>query len=355
MEEVGSALPHREAPLATIRDVAQAAGVSIATVSRVLNGSPRVSDDARDRVWSAVAELDYWPNTAAQSLTTRRSNAIGVLLPDLYGEFFSEVIRGIDHAARQVKQQVLISSSHADTNTVLSAARAMRGRIDGLIMMAPDQGSIEPIHQIARRFPVLLLNPRSAVAGCSTVSISNFEGARTVVGHLLSLGHTRIAIVNGPKGNVDAEERRRGYRDAFARADLPASATLELCGDFTESSGFDSAQDLLRLWPRPTAVFATNDAMALGLLSALQTEHVRVPEDLAIVGFDDIAIARYASPPLTTIHVDAFELGERSVQLLLQAMSSETGRACHDEVLPAPLVIRRSCGATPAAMQAQTS
>jgi LacI family transcriptional regulator len=337
--------------LATINDVAKAAGVSIATVSRVLNGSPRVSDEARDRVWAAAAQLDYWPNAAARSLTTRRSHALGVLLPDLYGEFFSEVIRGIDQAAREAKLQVLISSSHADTETVLSAARAMRGRIDGLIVMAPDQGSIEPIHQIARRFPVLLLNPRTRIEGCSTVSISNFESARLLVEHLLGLGHKRIAIIHGPKENVDAEERSRGYHVALERAGLPVPTEFELRGDFTEASGLGCEKTLLRLSPRPTAVFATNDAMAIGLLSALVRDHVRVPEDIAIVGFDDIGISRFTSPPLTTIHVDAYELGKRSVHLLLQAISAESGWTRQDEVLAAPLVVRRSCGSVPAAMQ----
>ncbi len=332
--------------MATIRDVASAASVSIATVSRVLNGSPRVSEDARERVWAAADQLDYWPNTAARSLTTQRTHALGVLLPDLFGEFFSEVIRGIDEAARAQKLQVLISSSHADTQEVLLAARSMRGRIDGLIIMAPDEGSIEPIQRIARRFPVLLVNPPSSVDGCSSVSVDNFEGARAVVEHLLQNGHREIAMVRGPAGNVDAEDRFRGYRDALAAAGIEAESRLEIAGAFTETSGFQAGLELLSLKNRPTAVFAANDSMAVGLVSALRSRGLQVPRDLAVVGFDDIVIASYLSPALTTVHVDAYELGLRAVRLLLPSLESPgSSEQCH-EVLAAPVVVRESCGSS---------
>ena len=330
--------------MSTIRDVAQAAEVSIATVSRVLNGSPRVSEDARERVWAAADRLDYWPNTAARSLTTRRSQALGVLLPDLYGEFFSEVIRGIDVAARDVHLQVLISSSHANTKEVLTAARAMRGRIDGLIIMAPDEGSIEPIHRIARRFPVLLLNPRSPVEGCSSVSVDNFSGSRALVEHLMQRGHRRIAIVKGPEGNLDAEDRLRGYHHVLAAAGVGTDAGLELDGDFTESSGFLAGARILAMTERPTAVFAANDSMAIGMLRAFRERGVRVPEDIAVSGFDDIAIASYLNPALTTVHVDAFELGRRAVHLLLPALATSAPLETQHEILPAPIIVRESCG-----------
>jgi LacI family transcriptional regulator len=330
--------------VATIRDVAQAAGVSIATVSRVLNGSPRLSEDARRRVWKAAADLDYWPNGAARSLTTRRSHAFGVLLPDLYGAFFSEVIRGIDQAARREKFQILVSSSHANTDEMVAAARAMRGRVDGLIVMAPDAGSAGAMDQVSRRFPVVLLNPGFEAKGCSSASIANFAGAYALVEHLLGLGHRSIAMIKGPPGNVDSEERLRGYRQALGDAGVDPTPSLELEGDFNESSGYRAAPDILRLDPRPTAVFAGNDCMAVGLLSALGNCGVQVPRDLAVAGFDDIAIARYLNPPLTTVHVDAYELGGRAVGLLLSARKSPDPALGSHEVVPSRLVVRRSCG-----------
>jgi LacI family transcriptional regulator len=331
----------------TIHDVARAARVSIATVSRVLNDNPRVSDRTRRRVWAAADRLDYTPNSAARALTTRRTRTLGVLLPDLYGEFFSEVIRGVDRAARDAGFQVLISSSHANTEEALSAGRAMRGRIDGLIVMAPDSASVEAIRRLARGTPVVVINPRRRIEGCRAVSIANFEGAYAVVKHLVGLGHRSIATVCGPRRNVDAEERLRGFRRALRSSGLDPAAALVVRGDFTESSGHRAAEAILASDPRPTAVFAANDSMAIGLLSALADRGVRVPGDLAVAGFDDIAIARYLSPPLTTARVDASELGARAVRRLVEGEAfGEEDRTGRPEVLPAPLVVRRSCGAT---------
>ncbi|MBU1674957.1 LacI family transcriptional regulator, partial [bacterium] len=227
--------------MSTIRDVARIAGVSIATVSRVFNGNAAVNEDKAQRVWTAASELDYWPNGAARSLTTSRSNTLGVLLPDLYGEFFSEVIRGIDQLARHEKYQTLISSSHANVEDVLTATRAMRGRIDGLIMMAPDNLTVEIIAKIRDHLPVILVNPPFAVDGCSSVSIASFSGARAAVAHLVGLGHREIAMVAGPAGNVDADERLRGYRRGLAEAGIEPRDELVVQGDFRESSGYLAA------------------------------------------------------------------------------------------------------------------
>jgi LacI family transcriptional regulator len=330
--------------LSTIRDVAGQVGVSIATVSRVFNGSPKVSEETARRIWQAALDLDYWPNSAARTLTTSRTNALGVLLPDLYGEFFSEVIRGIDQAARRELLQVLISSSHSSPVELVAAAGAMFGRVDGMIVMASDQSTSEAIDRVARHFPVVLMNPPGAVPGCRGVSIDNFEGARIAVEHLIGLGHRVVAMVRGPRGNSDAEERARGCREALRRAGAGAWPTLEIDGDFSEASGYVAARALLGHDPRPTAVFAANDAMAVGLLGALRDANVAVPGDMAVVGFDDIAIARYLSPPLTTVSVDMSELGRRAVQLLLDSFNSVESGSGLRELLPARLVVRESCG-----------
>ncbi len=330
--------------MVTIRDVARAAGVSIATVSRVLNGSSKVNEDTRRRVRDAAARLDYWPNGAARSLTSNRTNTVGILLPDLFGEFFSEVIRGIDNAARREKLQVLISSSHADTEAMLTAARAMRGRIDGLVAMAPERGSLDAIDRIARLFPVVLINPRGEIPGCSAVSIANFEGAHALIDHLLGLGHRMIAMVKGPAGNVDAEERLRGYREALRRAGRPLDPKLELQGDFSEASGYGAAIEIFRRRSRPTAVFAANDYMALGFLSALSDLGVEVPGEMAVTGFDDIAIAQYLRPPLTTVRVDSYALGERAVSLWVEASRGGNGTGAVREEIPTALVVRGSSG-----------
>jgi LacI family transcriptional regulator len=330
--------------LVTIRDVAEAAGVSTATVSRVFNGTARVDEETRKRVLAEAGRLDYWPNGAARSLTTSRSHALGVLLPDLFGEFFSEIIRGIDHAARIERYQIFVSSSHADKDELFSAVRSMNGRIDGLIAMALDKSSSSVIRRFSKSFPVVLMNTGYRIRGTSSVSIANFEGAFDMGRHLLGLGHLHLAIVKGPHGNTDAEERLRGFRQAVSDAAPSGATLLEIPGDFGESSGYQAASAILEQNPRPTAVFATNDYMALGLLGAFRALGIRVPEDVAVTGFDDIAITQYLSPPLTTVHVDAYEEGHRAVRLLLAALNASRPGRGTSEILPTNLVVRGSCG-----------
>jgi LacI family transcriptional regulator len=307
-----------------------------------------VTEETNLRVRSAAARLDYWPNEAARSLNTSRTQALGVLLPDLYGEFYSEVIRGIDHAARHEHYQVLVSSSHADTEALIAVARSMRGRVDGLIIMAPDEVTAVAIDKLTGSFPIVLLNPRFDISNCMTISIANFEGAHAMIQHLLHMGHRSIAMIKGPQGNIDSEERYRGYCAALRQGGLEPESSLLLQGDFTESSGYRSAQKILRRKPRPTAVFAANDYMAVGLMSALGAAGVRVPQDVAVTGFDDIAIAQYLTPPLTTVRVDAYGLGERAVRRWISMGGNNgTSKAAH-EVIPAVLVVRNSCGTSKA-------
>lgn len=331
--------------MATIRDVAREAGVSIATVSRVFNQTSLVTEATAQHVRAVASRMDYWPNNAARSLITHRTHAIGVLLPDLYGEFYSEVIRGIDLAARREKYQVLVSSSRANAETIVSAVRALRGRIDGLIVMAPDADATSAVREFAARFPVVMLNPGAMADDCSSISVANFDGAHAAVRHLVALGHQSIALLSGPAGNLDADERRRGYRQAIEDSGLEWSPALELQGDFSESTGFHAAGDLMRLRPRPTAVFAANDYMAIGLLGALRDGDVRVPQDVAICGFDDIAIAQYLNPPLTTVRVGACELGERALQRLVPYARARRPADAQHETLATSLVVRASCGA----------
>ena len=331
--------------MATIRDVAREAGVSIATVSRVYNQTSLVSEGTAQHVRAVASRMDYWPNGAARSLITSRTQALGVLLPDLYGEFFSEVIRGIDLAARREGYQVLVSSSHSDSDALIAAVRAMRGRVDGLIAMAPDPASASVMRDFLRKFPVLLLDPSPEAGECCSISVASFEGAREMSRHLLSLGHRHIAFLQGPAGNVDADARLRGHRAALQEAGITPSPLLEVVGDFSESSGHHAALEILRMKPRPSAVFACNDNMALGLICALRDGDIRIPNDIAVTGFDDIAMARYLSPPLTTVRVDAYELGERAVKGLLPAVREGKPGIPRREVLATQLVVRASCGA----------
>jgi LacI family transcriptional regulator len=344
--------------MVTIKDVAREAGVSVATVSRVWNGSAVVSDATRSRVEAVTTRLGYVPNSAARSLITSRTSTIGVLLPDLHGEFFSELIRGIDQTARRSGFHLLVSSSHSDGAEVDFALRSMRGRVDGLIVMSTHAEARAAMRQLPPAFPVVALN--AIVDGATTIlTIQNYEGALAMVRHLITLGHDPIAMIGGPDGNDDAMERRRGYRDALAEAGLASDAALESAGAFDEQSGYRAATELLGRSPRPRAIFAANDAMAIGAISALHEHGLEVPGDMAIAGFDDIPMARYMSPPLTSVRVNIPALGERAARRLLEAIDDIDGksdmprsRSVRREAMKTSLVIRRSCGAPATGLEA---
>jgi LacI family transcriptional regulator, galactose operon repressor len=329
--------------MVTIKDVARAARVSVATVSRVHNDSALVTDATRRRVRAVSTRLGYSPHAAARSLSAGRTNTIGVLLPDFYGEFYSELIRGIDQTAQRQGYHLLLAGSHNEKTEITAALQSMRGRVDGLIVMSPALGAHLPVRDLPASFPVVLLNC-SVGAAFDAITIANTRGAQEMVAHLAGLGHRRIAMIAGPARNHDAAERLRGYRAALAAAGIRAEADWVVPGDFTDGSGFQAGVELLRRTPRPTAVFAANDAMAIGAMSALREAGVRVPHDVAVAGFDDIPMARYMSPPLSTVRVNIGALGERATHRLLDAVANRRRHKKRRETIPVTLVIRESCG-----------
>lgn len=332
----------------TIRDVAREAGVSVATVSRVLNGSGPVRDDTRARIVEVARKLRYTPNGTARSLTMRRTSSLGVLLPDLHGEFFSEVIRGIDQVAQQHQHHLLLSSSHNDEQGIAAALRVMRGRVDGLIIMSSAVSAAVLAEWLPENLPVVLLNAPDAGADVDAIDLDNFGGAHAMATHLVEQGHRRMAMITGPARNHDALERLRGYRVALRENGIAAADGLEFAGDFTEHSGHRAAAEILRTTPPVTAIFAANDAMAIGALSAAREAGHAVPARIAVAGFDDIPIARYLNPPLSSVHVSIHELGMRAMRRLLEAVTRRDHER-YRETLPVRLVVRESTagGATP--------
>jgi LacI family transcriptional regulator len=322
--------------------VARAACVSVATVSRALNDSGPVRDDTRQRVRDAAQNLRFTPHGAARALITSRTHTLGVLLPDLYGEFFSEIIRGIDRGAHRAGYQLLLSAARDARDDVHGAFRAMYGRVDGLILMAPDAELADVYAHRHHRTPIVFINSPPAVPGAHVITIDNHGGAFRMVKHLLQKGHRRIAMIRGAERNHDAVERLRGYRDALCDGGIDRDSRLELPGDFTESAGYRAGRAALRLTPRPTAIFAANDAMAIGAIFAIREEGLSIPEDIAVAGFDDIPIARYVSPALSSVHVPIAQLGERAMDLLLGALAGDAADGPRRIVLPTTLTIRES-------------
>ena len=323
----------------TIWQVAREAGVSVATVSRALNNKGPVGEATRLRVHEVAERLRYVPHGTARSLITRTTHTIGVLLPDMHGEFFSELIRGIDVAARRRGYHLLVSGSHSDRAEMEAMLRTTRGRVDGLIVMSPEVDAAALADNLSESTPVVLLNRAAAGSRFDSICVDNYGGALAMTRHLRAAGYRRIAFVRGPAGNHDAEERLRGYRHGLGTA-----AEILIDGDFSEQGGYQAGRTILALEPRPDAVFAANDGMAIGVLAAVRDGGLDVPADLAVTGFDDIPIARYLSPALTTVHVSIDELGSRSLQRLLRSIDAPARRTHRRETLPATLVVRESCG-----------
>jgi LacI family transcriptional regulator len=329
-------------------------------------------------VLRAAKALKYVPHESARSLITRRTHTIGVLLPDMHGEFFSELIRGFDKEARARGLYMLVTSSHGNEAEVGRALRAMNGRVDGALVMSPFAHASLIDESLSTKLPVVLVNAPESVKATHVVAVDNFGGACAMVKHLLSQGCRRIAHITGPSNNHDARERLRGFvagmrrtvevasplgegSDSAAARDLPRHIRAVdseftdsvIVGDFTEESGYRAGLELARRRVRPDAVFAANDMMAVGCLLALQEAGLRVPSEVAIAGFDDVPFTRYTSPPLTTIRArldelarSAFEMLDAGVASTLPASSRPTrsppAAAVDRVIVPTELVVRRS-------------
>src|SRR5258706_9539327 len=327
-----------------MKEVAREAGVSVATVSRVINGQGPIREATRRRIRRVVEKLRYAPHGAARSLIPRETHTLGVLLPDLFGEFFSELIRGIDATARRRGYHLLYSGSHGDRSEAEAMVRAMRGRVDGLIVLSPDGNRGALRANVPENFPVVLLNSAGGGRSFDTIAVDNFGGAAAMVRHLTGLGHRRVAFIAGPPGNRDASERLRGYSEAM-RSVGEWSKELEIPGNFREEAGYEACARIRGLRPRPSAVFAANDSMAIGLLYACREAGLRAPEDLAVAGFDDIPIVRFITPSLTSVRVPIAELGTCAAQRLLDVLGGKPAGRPRKVVLPTTLVVRDSCGA----------
>lgn len=322
----------------SIRDVAELAGVSYQTVSRVLNDRGSLRPATADRVRSAIRDLGYRPNRAARALVTSRNRTIGVLLSAraLYGPFSSFLT--IVEAARELGYSVT-TTPHAsdDPADIVGALDALLAQgVEGIVAIAPQDRAREAIRRSGADVPLLTLQGGPGEA--HDFGFDQQEGARLAVRHLLALGHRRILHLPGPSGWAEAEERQRGYEGILADHGLEPMVAPE--GDWTAQSGWSIGMQVLREL-RPTAVFAANDEMAVGLLAAAHDTGLRVPADLSVVGFDDVPSAQHLRPALTTVRQDFGELGRRAIGVLLAQIEGTLPAALPPRVLP-HLVIRDS-------------
>lgn len=330
--------------MSNIRDVARLAGVSVATVSRALSSPEKVSPESLEKVHTAIAEVGYRPNMLARNFRSARAYAVVVLVPDIANPFYSLFIRALEDRAHQKGYAVLLGDTRGTPERELEYVRRVETRLaDGIVQLRPSseksQNNIPP--------DVPCVN----ACGCEyttgpAIRIDNRGAARSMVNYLISLGHRRIGVISGLKDNPHVIERLEGYKEALAEAGIEFDKELIAEGDFTMWSGLNAAFQFCNMAERPTAIFSMNDEMAIGAMQTLKNRGIRIPEDISVTGFDDIAYAKYSDPSLTTISQPAEEMGKMAMDMLLKVIEGEplSQREC---VLPTEFIIRKSTGPVP--------
>ena len=324
--------------MATIKDVAKDAGVSIATVSHVINGTRRVSDELAQRVRASMAKLDYRPDSVARSLRTQRTHSIGLIISDISNPFFSVLARGAQDTAAEFGYSVIMCNTDEDPNKERLYLDLFRQRrMDGLLI-APVGNTSENLGFLtASRIPFVFVDRRISGVEAPAVLSTNVEGARTATQHLIEYGHTRIGIILGLEGTSTNEERYRGYQEALREAGLAEQQNLTVRGDFRVSGGIQCSNALLDLPEPPTAIFSLNNLTAIGVLCAIRERGLSFPEDVSVISFDSPWwMDRVISPALTCIKQKPYVLGQEGMKRLISRIESDT----NVEPAPVPSVVR---------------
>ena len=329
--------------MATIKDVALHAQVSVTTVSHVINDTRFVSEDARRRVLSAIDALRYVPSAVARSLKNNRTHTVGMMIPNSSNPYFAEIIRGIEDTCFDAGFNVILCNSDDDPLKQGRYIRVlMEKQVDGLIVLSSGGDDELGSHlREAADMPQVLVDREVEHLDADLVEVNHEAGGWLATRHLLELGHRRIACITGPLVLSSARQRLDGYRRALRESGLAPDPALEVAGDFTSERGHATMQRLLQAPHRPSAVFASNDLMAIGALCAVASTGQRVPDDLSIVGFDDIALAAFTSPPLTTVAQPKHRLGALAAGMLLDRIANPE-RGHRREILQPQLEVRAS-------------
>ncbi|WP_326553175.1 LacI family DNA-binding transcriptional regulator [Micromonospora sp. NBC_01813] len=329
-------------------DIARLAGVSQSTVSRVLNNHPRITAVTRNRVMAAMEQLRYTPNAAARTLITGRSQLIGLVVSNITNPFYPQLIEAIVATAAEHDYNVVLGNTQESPRRQLDYLKLLvEHQVDGAILTSALQSGSDDLHRVIRAgTPVVLVNRTLSGGELDSVHIDNRRGGALATQHLIRLGHRRIAFAGGREDTSTNRLRLDGYRQAMSESGIEIDPALVVHGDFTHLSGGITAHRLLAVGQPPTAVVCADDVIAFGCIDALHDRRVRVPEDVAVVGFDDVPVAALKGIGLTTVRQPAPEMGRRAFDLLLRRITGEDpARPPVEEVLPAELVIRDTCGA----------
>lgn len=326
----------------TMRDVAEKAGVSITTVSHVINETRVVSEEARSEVMSAIAELGYQPNVLARGLRRGETTTIGMIVPDSANPFFAEVARGVEDASFDSGFNVILCNTDGNLEKELKYTRLLiEKRVDGILFVAAGS-STEHIQRVqAQDVPLVIVDREIPDVSVDVVQTDHEQGGYLAARHLIDLGHRQIGCIRGPSVLTPSGARVTGYRQALADMNCPVDESLIIRGDFQFESGFQAARQLLTRQDAPSAIFACNDLMAIGAISAAVELGLRVPEDVSIIGFDNVSLARYTNPPLTSIHQPSHDLGIIATNLLLARINNPAGPV-QRELIATELVERGS-------------
>jgi len=338
----------------TIKDVAEQARVSIATVSKVLNDPDYGSAQTRTRVMSAVKKLGYRPNNVARSMVKGKTNVIALVIPDVRNQFFTSVARGVEDVASKYDYGVMLCNTDEDPAKQQKYIDVFRSRIvDGFIIAVASERD-RHLRKIDRQvLPFVFIDRVCEGVPGDAIVVDNRDGAHKAVTHLLQLGHRRIGLITGKRDTLTGRERLRGYLEAFKDYGLEPDEELIKDGGFTIEGGYEAAKALLSVKSRPTAVFISNNAMTIGCLKALAEARIRIPNQMAVVGFDDSEWAEFFTPPLTVVRQPTYTMGTLAGEILFQRILGTAPPERKEIVLKPELVIRESCGAVERGKDAQ--
>jgi LacI family transcriptional regulator len=335
--------------MATIYDVARRAGVSITTVSHVLNGTRYVTDETKVRVLQAVEEFNYRPSSLARALVLQETRTIALIVPDNINPFFAELARGVESISFTAGYNAILCNSDHDIKKERAYLDMLISkRVDGVIYITADTHADQLQSLIASKMPLVTFD--RDYEGIDAILLDNLDGGCTAARHLIDLGHRRVACIGGPDTGTRSGDRVRGYQQALLECGIAVEPELLAIGDWSFQSGMDAARQFLALSAPPTAIFACNDVMATGAMSYLQRTGVRVPEDVSVIGFDNIALAGFTSPPLTTVALPILQLGQQLAQILLDRLNGQLPQPAQRIMLRGELLVRGSTA--PAAQRA---
>ena len=326
----------------TIKEIAARANVSIATVSRVINKDPRVTQETRAHILKIAEKLEYRPNILARNFAQKKSNLIGLILPEISDEYFTEVIKGVDEIAFSQNLYTVVASSHKYTSLKDEVVTFIKsGLLSGLILLVSylDDGLTSILSK--SHLPVVIINSNSKIKKFDRIGIDDYYGSFSMTEYLIRKKHYDfLSHITGPVDNDDAGLRRNGFIDACKKYGVKY---LVEKGDFSRESGFNACKKLLDLKTRPQVIFAANDMMAIGCYDCIRQIKLQIPDDIGVVGFDDIFVSQYLNPPLTTVHVNIEEVGKRAAELLLNKIQGSNNIPAYVVHIPTELILRESC------------